>query len=463
MAGLLSILSQSSNALSVQSLALSSAGNNLANVNNPNYAREVVVTGGNGSSGGASVQELRDTLLDQQVVRELGLTASLTAQNSVNTQTQAAFNQNIGNTSATANSTTPTGSGLGDDISSFFNSFQALAASPTDVGTRQSLLQTADALAQGFNTTDHQLAQVQANISTQLTGDAGRINQLLTNIATLNSQINRLEFNSPGSAVSQRDQRQADLEKLAGLMSITTSPVAGSSTQINVTVHDASGNPVDLVTAGSVTNPVAFTGTGFTAGASPTPLALAGGEVQGLLASSTGTVQTLRNQLNALAGQLASSVNAAYNPTGTTGDFFQVTAGSEAATLAVNPTLTTASLTTGTSGNPGDNTIATAVAGLITQSFSTAGGDQIDGTFGQYYSGVVSNLGSTVAAAASNLEDQTNIQAVVTQQRDSVSGVSLDQEMTNVLQYQRAYQASAQVMSTINNLLNTVITGLGLP
>ena len=457
MSGLLSSLGQSVSALNAQSLGLQTAGRNLANVSNDNYAEEVLVSGDNASGVSATVQQVRDALLDQQVVRETGLTASLTAQSTINTQTQAAFGENIGSTSATASTTTATGSGLGDALSTFFNGFQALAASPTDTGARQTVLQDATTLTQAFNTTDGQLAQIQTDINTQLTGDAGSVNQLLTSIANLNTQINRAEFNSPGSAVDLRDQRQADLEQLAGKMSVETTPSAGSATEVDVYVRDASGNPVDLVTGGSVTNPVNFTGTQVTAGASATPIAMAGGEMQGLITARDGTVQTLRNQLNSLAGQLATSVNAAYNPAGANGNFFQVTAGSEAGTLTVNPALTPTNLVASADGTPGDNTIATAVANLATQSFSTAAGDQIDGTFAQNYAGVVSSLGGTVAATTASLEDQTSIQGVITQQRSSVSGVSLDQEMTNVMQYERAYQASSRVISTIDAMLDTLI------
>jgi flagellar hook-associated protein 1 FlgK len=463
MAGLSSILSSASNALGSDSLGLQAAGNNLANVNNSNYAQETVVSDDNGGDDSADatpeIQQVRETLLDQQVVNETALTASLTAQSNINSQAQAAFGENIGTSSTSSASTTPTGSGLGNDISNFFNGFSSLAAAPTSTSAQQTALTGADTLAQDFNSTDSQLAQVQTNINTKLSGDTGTVNTLLSNIAGLNTQISRAEFGAPGTAVGLRDQRQADLVQLAGYLNVQTSPSSGAAGQIDVTVAGAGGTPITLVSAGAVTNPVAFNGTQFTAGTAATPITPGGGEVEGLL-TANGTVQSFRDQLNQLAGQIATSVNAAYNPMGTTGDLFQLTPGSEAGTIAVTPGLTAAGLTVSATADPGDNTIANAVAGLAAQTFSTARGDPIDGTFADNYAGVVDNLGNVVATTNNNLEDQTSVQAVITQQQSSVSGVSMDQELTNVMSYERAYQASSQVISVVDTLLDTVVTDL---
>ncbi len=469
MSGLFASLNQSAHALTAQSLGVEVAGRNLANANNPAYARQRVVfvdhnasdpSGASQSLGlqAESVQQLRDSLLDQQVVREAGLTASLTAEDATNATIQTALGQTIDSTGAT---TGATGQTLGDAVSTLLNGFQALAATPTDLGTRQNLLQNAADLAQRFNDVDGRLGQIQTDLGSQLTGDVSSVNNLLTNIATLNAQIGRAEINSPGSAVDLRDQRQADLEQLAGKLSIETRPSAGGAGQVDVFVRDTGGAPIDLVSLGTVTNAVAFDGTQFTAGTAATPIALAGGEAKGLLAARDGTVQTLRDQLNRFAGQIATSVNAAYNPTGATGNLFQFTPGSAAATIALAPGLTPAGLKASDTANPGDNTIALAVANLSAQSFSTAGGDLVDGTFSQYYSGVINHLGNTVAQASSNLTDQTNVEKLVRQQRDSVSGVSLDEEMTNLMQYQRAYQASSRVITIIDGLLDNVINSMG--
>ena len=93
--------------------------------------------------------------------------------------------------------------------------------------------------------------------------------------------------------------------------------------------------------------------------------------------------------------------------------------------------------------------------------FIDAAGDPIDGTFSQYFSSVVSDFGRTVAGTANRLEDQTNITKLVNQQRQSLSGVSMDEEMADLLKYQHAFEASSKVISIIDGLLDIVVNRLG--
>ncbi len=473
MSGLFGSLQQSVQSLNAQSRGVETAGRNLANVNNASYARQRVVFGERGtvitpqgvqSLGieAKSIQQLRDSLLDRQLVREIGLTAALTASENANGKSQAALGENIDRTQAADGTSASTANGLGAALGAFFNGFQAVAARPTDLGERQTLLQQADSLAQRFRLTDSRLAQVQSDLGSEVSTDTASINDLLSTIATLNAQIGRSEINAAGSAGDLRDQRQASLEKLAAKMAIETRPNATEAGQVDVFVRDGAGAAIDLVTLGVVTNPVAYDGTQLTAGTAATPIALGGGSVKGLLATRDGTVQTLRDELEALATQFATSVNTAYNPTGATGNFFQFTAGSAAGTLALAGGLTAAGLKASDNpAAPGDNTLALAVSALSTRVFSTTGGDQIDGTFAQYYSGVVSGFGRDVAGVSANLDDQTRIETLVRQQRDSYSGVSMDEELTDLTKYQRAFQASSRVISIIDDLLDTVINRMG--
>jgi flagellar hook-associated protein 1 FlgK len=179
------------------------------------------------------------------------------------------------------------------------------------------------------------------------------------------------------------------------------------------------------------------------------------------LQARDGAVQTLRDNLDLFAGQLVTSVNAAYNPTSTAGaDFFDPT-GLTAGTIALQAGLTATTLVTGSSGAAGDNTIALAVAGLASQTFSTGSGDLIDGTLGQFYTRSVSDLGQALATTTARASDQENIQRLVRNQRDTVSGVSLDEEMADLVRYQRAFQASSRVFSVVDELLDTIVNRLG--
>lgn len=470
MSGLFSSLNQSVMALTAQSRGVETAGRNLANVNNPSYSRQRVVFGDRGTvltPHGAmslgleakSTQQLRDALIDQQLGREIAYTSSLQAQSDAYAKTQTALGETVDRTE-TADGVSASGQGISTAFSEFFNAFQAFAARPTDLGERQNLVQRTDILAERFRTTDARLDQLQTDIDAQITTDVDDANQLLSTIATLNGQIGRLEINAAGSAVDLRDQRQAAIEKLAGKLAIETQNHPTEAGQLDVFVRDSSGAPISLVSLATVPAPLAYDGTQITAGPSATAVSLSAGSIQGRLTARNGGIQTLRDNLDTFALQLATSVNAAYNPTGATGDLFAFDPATPAATLRLAPGVTPTTLKASDGGSSADNTLAKAVADLSSRSFSTTAGNFLDGTFGQYYSGVVSDLGRTTAGADARLEDQSNIERLVREQRQSISGVSMDEEMADLLKYQRAFQASSKVISIIDNLLDTVVNGL---
>jgi flagellar hook-associated protein 1 FlgK len=167
----------------------------------------------------------------------------------------------------------------------------------------------------------------------------------------------------------------------------------------------------------------------------------------------------LRTQLNSLARQIVTSVNTAYNPTGTTGNFFN-SAGTTAATIAIDSTVTAANLKASDGGPAGDSTIARAVGNLASRVFSTSSGDYVNGTFSNAYATSVTRLGQALDDSNNRVKDQTNIEKLVRNQRDSVSGVSMDEEMADLMKYQRAFQASSRVVQVIDELLDQIVNRL---
>ncbi len=469
MSGLYSSLNASVKAITAHGRGIEIAGKNLANVNNPAYARQRVVYGDRGTvvtpDGAESlglealgVQQLRDTLLDRQVNREISLKSSFLAEQSGYQRAQAGLGQSI-DRSTSAGATGSVGDkGIAAALDDFFNAFQSLAARPTDIGERQTLVQKAAILADRFQLADTRLAQTQADLGAEVDEDVAEVNQLLSSIAELNGQIGRFEVNSPGSAVDLRDQREARIEELSAKLAVEVRPQSGG--QVQVVAKDGAGADIVLVDLATVQGTVAFDGTQVTAGAGATPVALSAGSIKGALTARDGGVQTLRNDLDQLARQLVTSVNATYNPTGATGDFF-VAGGLTAATLAVDGSVTANNLKASDGGHAGDNDIALAVAQLSTRVFETAGGDHIDGTFAGHFSKTVSKIGQALAGANSRVEDQTNIERLVRGQRDAVSGVSLDEEMADLMKFQRAFQASSRVFNVMDELLDVVVNRLG--
>lgn len=470
MSGLFGALSAAVQALDAHSTSVQIAGKNLANVNNASYARQRVVYGDRGTVAtplGAQslgleakqIQQLRDFLLDRQVVRETSLLSSYQAEQTAYQNAQAGLGQSIDQSGETnSNSYSGNGSGISEAVTNFFNSFQSLAARPTDPGERQTLLQNAQIMTDRMQVTDSRLAQLQSDLTTQVTNDVSDANTILTKIANLNAEIGRYEINQPGSAVDLRDQRQGQLEELAKRIGIESVEDPNSPGQIQVFTRDAGGNQILLVNGANVTGPLTISGSTVSGGSPSTAIALSGGSIQGALNARDGGVQTLRDNLDALANELVTSVNAAYNPAGNTGDFFNAS-NLTAGTISIATTVTATNIKASDNGPAGDNTIAQAVANLATKTFSTAStpADAIDGTFTQHYSATVSNLGQALSGMNLQVNDQTNIQTLVKNQRDSVSGVSMDEELADLVKFQRAFQASSRVVSIIDDLLGTVV------
>ncbi len=469
MSGLYSSINASVKAMTAHSRAIEIAGKNLANVNNPTYARQRVIYGDRGTvvtpTGAESlglealaVQQLRESLLDRQVMREIGLKSSFEAEQRGYQRAQAGLGQGIDRAAGAAQASGLGDSGLAGAIDGFFNAFHGLAARPTDDGERQTLLQKAGILTDRFRLADTRLAQTQTDLDAEVNNDVAEVNRLLTTIAELNGQIGRFETNAPGTAIDLRDQRQARLEELAAKIPVEVRDTA--SGQVQIVAKDGGGADILLVDRTSVPGPVAFNGTQITGGSPSTAIALSSGSIKGALTARDGAIQTLRDDLDKLAQQFVTSVNAAYNPTGTTGDFFNA-GGVTAGTIGVVSTITAATLKTSDGGPAGDNSVALAVAQLATTAFSVAGGDQIDGSFSGFFSKTVSKLGQALAGANSRVDDQSNIERLIRSQRDSVSGVSLDEEVADLMKFQRAFQASSRVFNVLDDLLDLVVNRLG--
>jgi flagellar hook-associated protein 1 FlgK len=194
--------------------------------------------------------------------------------------------------------------------------------------------------------------------------------------------------------------------------------------------------------------------------AGTTALVLKGGSINGALTARDGAITDLRTNLDSLAKQLVTSVNAAYNPTSATGNFFNAS-GVTASTIALDGTLNATNLKASDGGAAGDNTIAQAVANLASTSFTTPA-NAINGTFNQFYSKTVTDLGQALTTTNSHVASQTTIATLVRTQRDAVSGVSLDEESADLIKYQRAFQASSRVIQVIDDLLDTVVNRLGV-
>jgi flagellar hook-associated protein 1 FlgK len=473
MSGLFAELQRTTQALNAQSQGVYTAGRNLANVNNPAYARQRVILGDRGTYQTAlgaqslglealALQNIRDGLLDTQVIRETSSLNSVDRQADAYYKAQLALGQQVQSQDASFIEGANNGNSqsLGEALDNFFNAFSSLASSPRAAAERQVLYQRAAALINGLNTADTRLGALQNDLTAQVGVDLNRVNELLSTLRNLNEQISRFEVGHPGSALDLRDQRQARLEELSEYLAIEVETPPDSAGQIRILARDAADNPIVLLDSAKEFSDLTFDGTSIHGGRPATVLALGGGRLHGGLVARDGVIAEMRTGLDRVSAQLVVAVNTTYNPGGTATNFFDAT-GTTAATIRFDATLTAENIRATATTDAGANEIARAIADLATTTFSTGAGAQFNGTFGAYYRSLVSTIGNAASNAEGMLQDQTVLHRAILNRRDSVSGVSIDEEITDLTKYQRAFEASARMMRAIDEMLDLVVNRLG--
>jgi flagellar hook-associated protein 1 FlgK len=416
--------------------AIDTTSHNVANANTEGYSRQEavlaptdalqIVSGTNGSAHigtGVTVQDfrrIRDGFLDLQYRAQNMQVGDQQTRSTQLDQVELALAE-------------PGENGIADQLTKFWNGWADVSNSPDDVAARQALIDQAKNLAAAFKTVDGQLTTVKMQASAEfaaLTGAAGDVPAIANEIAQLNAAIKQFTSNgdAPNDLMDRRDQL---LDKLSKLAQVSVTDLGGGT--IRVDLGDAA---MPLVNDTTVTWPQA--------------LSAPGGKLGALIdiTKAGGTIDSYRAELNNVVKTLADSVNGLHNPGGTGTNFFTYAAGAEAGSLAVN--VTTATVKTSTSGAAGANDVALAIAGLR------------GGTGDKLYTGFVTRIGGDLKNAQRAEANATVLLNSIDDRRQSTSGVSMDEEMTNLVRFQRGYQASARTMSTMDQMLDTLINRTGI-
>lgn len=443
--------------LLAQQRAMDVLGHNVANVNTPGYHRqEAVLMPGQpyppaGATGllagqwgsGVEVQMIRraqDAYLDLQA-RTVGQEASMWE------RAYASLQEVQGIIAPTADSN------LGTLLDSFWNAWQDLSANPEDLGARVNVRQQAINLTDTMRDTVAQLRDSQAGIDLELRGKTDDINRLAERVASLNQQIAaaQAEGKQPNDLLDQRDQALSQLSQLAGITAYATDrgdvianigarPLIQGSEWYAVEAATRADGYIELRWAED--------------GAQ---VAVQGGEVLGLTQVRDTNIPSYLAQLDALATNLVAAVNAVhqtgYGMDGSTGvNFF--TPGASAADIAVSDEVLADAhviAAASTSGVPGDGSLALVMAQLRDQSL--VGGQ----TLNEAYRALMTDVAAATRKASDTLAAKQLSLQQVTQSQQSLYGVSLDEEMSNMIIYQHAYAAAARLMTTLNDMLDTLI------
>ena len=431
--------------------ALETTANNVANANTPGYSREVpvletsdpVVVGSLTLGTGvtlASIESIRDPILASQIQQE--------------TQTQGQLNSLVSALQQTQTNFSSSTDDIGTAISNFFSSVNQLATSPADTSLRQSVLTAADNLASSFNATANNLTEQQSDLNSSVEQTVGQINQLTTQIAQLNGQVSQLE-NAGESAGTLIDQRTQLIDQLSSLVDVSVIP-----TNNTLTLTTAAGTALvagqQSFQLSSETDASGMQD--IYSGSTDITSTVVSGQLGGLLQVRDQQIPSLLNQVDTLASGLATAVNnvqtTGYDLKGNLATneplFSSVSGTGAAASLSVAIT-DPSQIAASSDGTSGDNGNANAMYALSNDAI-------VDGQSpSDYYSGIVANVGDAVSNATAEQSASNSALQQLNDQLSSESGVSLNEEAANMIQYQQAYAAAAQVVTAINDMMYDVI------
>jgi flagellar hook-associated protein 1 FlgK len=308
-------------------------------------------------------------------------------------------------------------------------------------------------MAAAFNSAANQLAQVSSSLNQRVSGDVSQVNSLTSTIASLNAQITSLSPNSDaGTLEDQRQLAITQLSQLVGLDQISNQQNSMTLTTTGgaVLVSGSQSFALGTTQMGGVTH--------ILAGGQDVTASVSGGDLGGALLARDQSLPGYETSLDSLAYDIGTQVNqqnalgldgngnpggALFNlPPSSTG------AASQIQVATTNPAMVAAA---GPGEGSAGNTNAAALAALSNSAI--AGGQTPSGFLASF----LGQIGSDTAAAAN---DNTAQQATLTQlttQRDSLSSVSLDEEASNLTDYQRAYQAAAQVFNIANSVMASAL------
>jgi flagellar hook-associated protein 1 FlgK len=447
-------INMASNALRAFQRALDVTGHNISNVNTLGYSRQSIEfkdndptqfwSGGVHSLGNgvsvASVNRIRDLFLEQRRLAASGDMGRSMQMADGLSGIQGLFLE-------------PGGSGIADAMDKFFNSWSALASNPNEPSARLQVQQAGATLASRIRSTYSDL-RAQFDQTTQTIQDTlTQVQRLSQEVADLNGEIRKkqAEGMEPNDLLDRRDQA---LREMSSLVDIHTIPQPDGTVNVYM-------NQLTLVdSAGAVPTPMNFDTSTNTISDATGTFDVRSGKLRSLFETAE-QIKVYEGNLDSIANELRTQINSVHatgtNPLGNTGvNFFNDSNPQSGAidldldaAIAADPDAIVSSVT----GTPGDGGLALSLSRLRDQTIGALGGK----TFGRYFQAMVSDVGTRVAYWESELQTQSAVSDQIDAQVQAVSGVSLDDEMANMLRFQRSYQAAAKALTIFDQIAEDLI------
>ncbi|MFN7906303.1 MAG: flagellar hook-associated protein FlgK [Pseudobdellovibrionaceae bacterium] len=451
--------------LSNSQSALQTVAHNIANKSTEGYSRQRVelmtnqpITSGNlqigmGARAGV-ITRTNNPWLEKQIQRENTSLGFMDTQAEALGRVEQVYNEQVNK-------------GLNQYMTDFFNGFRELSNNPESLSSRTVVRESAVSLANDFKRVTEQLNDVQNDLDGQIQTTVEEVNQMAKEVASLNEKIQMVEVQGIPSN-DERDRRDMLLKKIGERIEVSWSEgkdgmVTCSAGGTGILVSGTSVNPLKATRAGENDRMEIHYRSSDTASWFNITAQIKGGKVGGAIDIRDRVVGDLLGHVDNMAYTLAKEVNKAhiegFDKTGKPGVLFfdmpEQKSGA-AGVLKVNTTVLNdvGRIAAASAPNaPGDNAIANLVSALQYREVMDNG----KATFDDYYNTQVGQIGTIAQRAVKTQESQRNIISQLSNIRESISGVSLDEETTKMIEFQKAYDASARVIKTADEMFDTVL------
>lgn len=451
--------------------ALHTISHNIANKNTEGFSRQKTETFTNFPYGlgkmrigagakAASIQRVNNPYLERQLANEKSQLGYLQGRSQGLGQLEQVYNEQANE-------------GLNISMAKFFNSFRELSTNPENMAKRLAVKESADLLTRDFNRVSEQLKDVRKDSNSAVSITVNDINSITQEIAQLNGQVQKVEI-SGGFANDERDRRDLLVKKLGELTDIKWAE--GEDRTITVSLG---GNNAILITGteARTLEAVATPAHGkkvegdydivYHQHEYAEPLVITdlikGGKLGGLIEVRDGEVQEFQNNIDMMAFEIGNQVNdlhaqgySAYNQRGN--EFFSHVGALEgaASNMRINAQVLgdVGHIAAGMDANsPGDNRVANMISELQYAKTLKEGSVSID----EYYNGMIAELGLRTEKANHLAENQDGMVRQLESFRESYSGVNIDEEVASMIEWQKQFDASARIIRTADEMLDTVI------
>jgi len=433
-------ISTALSSLQAQRAAMDIAGQNIANVNTPGYTRQrVQLTSGLGVDVSA-IQRLQSGVLGDRARTEGARLGDLTVTSTVLNEIEQVFPE-------------PSATGLAAKLDAFWSGFADVARDTTNTAARIQVVEQANVVAGWLNDATQRLTDISTDYKQNLTNLVTSANSAAQKIAELNIAISQSVqgTSDTNSLLDQRANAATELSNaVGGTFTIDDANIMRVSLGGTTLVGSRNYSALQVDTTAGVTS-VQWASTDFTA-------TISTGTANGYLNTINTVIPTWSASLDTVAAALISKVNTAqaagYDSDGIAGT--AMFTGTSAANIAV--AITDAAKIAASSIAPTGGVAS--LNGSNADVMSTLG--TVSGSPDGIYQDLVVTLGYATQAANQTAQTQESFSSNIMSQINSESGVNMDEEMANLLTYQRAYEAAARVLTAIDEALATLINRTGL-